>query len=77
MLTLQVASSHVQTEQKREVLLHKISGQPLGIKLASTDILTGNSSQLNTMAVFVENIAIGSPAHTSGKLRYKSVHLSI
>lgn len=69
MLTLEVATSYVPMEEKKEVLINKIPGQPLGIKLASTDILAGNSSKRKSMAVVIESIATGSPAHATGSLK--------
>lgn len=65
MVKLHVASGHVPVSEKKEVLLHKTSGQPLGIKLSAAQISTENSS----MGVTIAKIAVGSPAHNSGKLR--------
>ena len=66
-MTLYIVSRHISTDsEKKEVVLTKKPGQALGIKLASKDVLARSS---NTMAVYIENIAAGSPAHTNGKLR--------
>lgn len=77
MLTLQVATKsscrsndHVLAGEKKEILLHKSPGRPLGIKLTAGDALIREAIQhkQTTMAVTIQNIAPGSPAYANGKL---------
>ena len=50
-------------EKTRQITLHKIPGQPLGIQLAS-HLQTAGAMPVVT----IKKIALGSPAHNSGKL---------
>lgn len=59
-VTLEVMQNKC-TEKK--MLLHKIPGQPLGIQLAPATQAAGAMP-----VVTVKKVALGSPAHTSGKL---------
>lgn len=59
----EVVRLEVMVTKEKHILLHKIPGQPLGIQL--TRAHAGAIS-----VVTVKKIAVGSPAHTSGKLWY-------
>lgn len=61
-------NAQVLDQEEKEILLCKNQGQPLGVKLTAAEMPTGGSSTRH--AIIIKNIALGSPAHTSGKLRY-------
>lgn len=62
-IALQIMSRTVMMKQK-DVLVKKIPGKPLGIKLTSQTTM-----QSALPVVTIKNIALGSPAHASGALR--------
>lgn len=53
----------IKETKEKQILLQRIPGQPLGIQLTS-------SSAGATPVVAVKKVAVGSPAHASGKLWY-------
>lgn len=62
-ITLEIMSKRVLMKQK-EILIQKIPGKPLGIKLTSQATV-----QSAMPVVTIKKIALGSPAHASGALR--------